>query len=69
MVELIKNGSVTSAKGFVAGATYAGLKTQDEDALDLCILLSERPTAVAGTFSTNKVVAPSVTLSRQRVAE
>ena len=69
MVELIKNGSVTSAKGFVAGATYAGLKTQEEDTLDLCILLSERPAAVAGTFSTNKVLSPSVTLSRQRVAK
>lgn len=69
MVELIENGSVTSAKGFVAGATYAGLKTQDEDTLDLCILLSERPAAVAGTFSTNKILSPSVTLSRQRVAK
>jgi len=52
--------------GFLAGGTYAGLKTQDEGVLDLGILLSERPAAVAATFSTNSVVSPSVTLSKQR---
>ena len=35
--------------------------------LDLAILLSERPAAVAATFTTNAVVSPSVTLSRERV--
>ena len=67
MIELIQDGSVTSAKGFLASGTYAGLKTQDEDALDLGILLSERPAAVAGTFASNRIMSPSVTLSRQRV--
>jgi glutamate N-acetyltransferase/amino-acid N-acetyltransferase len=67
MVELIQDGSVTSALGFLAGGTYAGLKTQDEGALDLGIILSEHPAAVAGTFTRNRIVSPSVTLSRQRV--
>jgi glutamate N-acetyltransferase/amino-acid N-acetyltransferase len=66
MIELIQGGGVTSAMGFVAGGTYAGLKTQDEGVLDLGILLSERPAAVAATFTTNSVVSPSVTLSKQR---
>ena len=67
MIELIQDGSVTSAKGFLASGTYAGLKTQDDDALDLGIIVSERPAAVAGVFTRNRVVSPSVTLSRARV--
>ena len=67
MIELVHGGSVTSARGYTAGATYAGLKTHGGDTLDLAILLSETPATVAGTFSTNKVVSPSVVLTRQRV--
>lgn len=66
MVELINDGSVTSAKGFTAGGTYAGLKTQGDGVLDLGILLSDTPANLAATFSTNKVLSPSVVLSRQR---
>ena len=66
MFELINDGSVTSAKGFLAGGTYAGLKTQENGTLDLGILLSETPASLAATFSTNKILSPSVVLSRQR---
>jgi glutamate N-acetyltransferase/amino-acid N-acetyltransferase len=66
MIELIQGGSVTSPKGFRAGGTYAGLKKRDDKVLDLGILLSERPATVAATFTTNKVVSPSVVLSRER---
>ena len=69
MIELVQGGSVTSAKGYLAGGTYAGLKTSGEEALDLAILLSDIPATVAGMFTTNKVVSPSVTLTRQRVAK
>ncbi len=66
MIELVQDGSVTSAKGFAAGATYAGLKTQEEGVLDLGILLSDVPANLAATFSTNKILSPSVVLSRER---
>jgi len=65
MIELIKGGGVTSAEGFSAGATYAGLKTES-GTLDLGILLSDRPANSAATFTTNSVESPSVTVSRQR---
>lgn len=65
-IELIEGGSVTSPKGYRAGGVYAGLKSAGEGVLDLGILVSERPAAVAGTFSTNKILSPSVTLSRRR---
>ena len=66
MFELVQGGGVTSPKGYLAGATYAGLKTLTEDALDLGILVSERPASLAATFTTNRIESPSVTLSRRR---
>ena len=66
MIEIINDGSVTSAKGFLAGGTYAGLKTQENGVLDLGILLSETPASLGATFSQNKILSPSVILSRQR---
>jgi len=68
MIELVQGGSITSARGFLAGGAFAGIKTAGDDALDLAILLSEAPAAVAGTFTTNRIESPSVTLSRQRAA-
>ncbi|MSQ12182.1 MAG: bifunctional glutamate N-acetyltransferase/amino-acid acetyltransferase ArgJ [Dehalococcoidia bacterium] len=67
-VKVLKDGSVTSAKGFVAGATYAGLKAPKEGQLDLGILLSRQATATAGTFTTNLVKSPSVVLSQRHLA-
>ncbi|MBM3933612.1 MAG: bifunctional glutamate N-acetyltransferase/amino-acid acetyltransferase ArgJ [SAR202 cluster bacterium] len=69
MIELIKGGSVTSAKGFIAGGTYAGLKRSGEDVLDLGLLYSEVLANVAATFTTNMVKSPSVVLSQRRVAK
>ena len=68
MIELIQGGSATSAKGFTAGGTFVGIKTAGDDALDLGILMSESPAAVAGVFSSNKILSPSVTLTRKRVS-
>ena len=66
MIEVINGGGVTSAAGFSAGATSAGLKTES-GALDLGILLSDRPATVAGTFTSNSIKSPSVTVSRERI--
>ena len=65
-LKIIEGGGVTSAQGFVAGGVYAGLKSE-EGTLDLGVLLSERTATVAATFSTNRILSPSVTLSRERV--
>ena len=66
-IEIIEDGSVTSPQGYKAGGVYAGLKSAGEGVLDLGILVSERPAAVAGTFSTNKILSPSVTVSKRRI--
>lgn len=64
----VPGGNVTTPKGFRAGATYAGLKTYAKDKLDLCILVSEAPCVVAGLFTRNSIVSPSVELDKERVA-
>jgi glutamate N-acetyltransferase/amino-acid N-acetyltransferase len=51
----------------LAGGVFAGLKSPGEGVLDLGILVSDRPASVAGTFSTNRILSPSVTLSKQRI--
>ena len=65
--KIIDGGTVTSPRGFSAGATFAGLKSPGPGKLDLGLLLSDSPCTVAGTFSQNSIVSPSVTLSRSTV--
>ena len=67
-ITVIPDGSVTSPLGFVAGATYAGIRTYAPGKVDLGMLISESSAAAAGTYSTNKILSPSVTVSRKNVA-
>ena len=57
-IEFLEGGTVTTPRGFSAGATYAGLKTYAEDKLDLGIILSETPCTVAGVFTTSTIRSP-----------
>ena len=68
-VDLIPGGGVTSPRGFLAGATGAGIKTENGSRLDLGILHSEVPCTAAAVFSQNKVKAAPVILSQQRLAK
>ncbi len=67
-VRFIPGGTVTSSKGYRAGGTYAGLKSQGPDVYDLGILVSDGPASVAGTFSRNKILSPSVTVTKEKSA-
>ena len=69
VTEFITSGGVTSPQGFQAGATYAGIKEKAEGNLDLGILFSEVPCAVAAVFTTNRIKAAPVLLSQQRLRE
>ena len=66
-ISFITSGTVTSPKGFWAGATYAGIKKKGDGALDLGILYSEVPCVAVGLFTTNKIKAAPVVLSQQRL--
>ena len=68
MIQLIHRGGVSSAQGFTAGGVYAGIKTAGDCVFDLGIVVSDSPASAAGVFSQNKVLSPSVTLSRRRIA-
>ncbi len=65
-IEEIKDGSITSTQGFLAGATCAGIKSA-RNALDLTILISEAPCRPATMFTTNKIKAAPVVLSMKHI--
>ena len=66
-IEFIPGGSVTSPKGFCAGATHAGIKKQTKESLDLGILFSEELCAATALFTTNRIKAAPVVLCQQRL--
>jgi glutamate N-acetyltransferase/amino-acid N-acetyltransferase len=65
-IDFIENGTVTSVKGFKAGATNAGIKKKGPK-LDLGILLSETPCVAAGVFTRNKIKAAPVIVCQNRL--
>ncbi len=60
---------VTTPRGFLAGATYAGMKTYGEGKLDLGLLYSERRCAAAATFTRNRVRGAPVIVSERHLAD
>ncbi len=65
----VEGGTITTVPGFLAGATYAGLKTYADDKLDLGLILSEAPCVAAGVFTTNVIRSPSVTVTEEHLAQ
>lgn len=64
-MKLIKDGGITSPKGFLASGIYAGIKRTER--LDLSVIYSERDAAAAGVFTTNKVKAPPLHVTEQHI--
>src|ERR1700737_4549560 len=65
-IQTIVDGSVTSARGFRAGALAAGIKASGKP--DLGIWAADVECVAAATFTPNKFPAAPVILSRQRLA-
>jgi glutamate N-acetyltransferase/amino-acid N-acetyltransferase len=65
--DYMPSGGVTSPGGFLAGAVSAGVKYSPGKRLDLGILYSPKICNAAGVFTTNKVKAAPVLLSRERL--
>ena len=63
----IHKGTVTSPEGFLAGATFVSIKAWGERPFDLAILYSDVPCAAAAVFTTNRIKAAPVVLSRNRL--
>lgn len=58
-------GGVCAPKGFKAGGIACGIKKSNQS--DVALLVSEMPAAAAGIFTTNKVQAAPVLVSKQRL--
>jgi len=75
--EWVADGSITTPRGFRAGAVAAGIKSApptevtaqstDTSRFDLGLLAADRPCSVAGIFTKNRVCGAPVTLCRERV--
>ena len=68
-IEHMEGGTVTTPRGFSAGATYAGLKTFSEDKLDLAMLLSEAPCAAAGVYTTSTIRSFAVSVTKEHLEQ
>jgi len=64
-IEFIASGSITSPRGFHAGATCAGIKKEAKGVLDLAILFSEVPCVATAVFTTNRVKAAPIIWCQQ----
>ena len=61
-------GGVTAPHGFLAGSAYCGVKAINKDNPDIALIFSQQKTVAAATFTTNKVKAAPVRVSRTHVA-
>lgn len=68
-IEFIAEGTITSPRGFRVGTTYAGIKKEADNALDLGILSSDTPCLAAALFTTNKIKAAPIVFCQQRLQE
>jgi glutamate N-acetyltransferase/amino-acid N-acetyltransferase len=55
--------------GFTVAAVSADIRDKNNDQLDLGLIFAEEGASVAAVFTTNAVVAPPVTICRERVAD
>ena len=60
------NGGITAPAGFTAAGIACGIKT---DGLDLALIGAGRPVSAAGLFTTNRVTAAPVVVSREHLAQ
>ena len=59
------NKTLTAPAGFLVSAVKAGIKQSGN--LDLGLIVAEKPCTAAAVFTTNKVVGPAVTVSREHI--
>jgi glutamate N-acetyltransferase / amino-acid N-acetyltransferase len=59
------SGGICAPQGFKAGGIACGIKKNEQ--LDLALIASEIPATAAGIFTTNKVQAAPITISKQHL--
>jgi glutamate N-acetyltransferase/amino-acid N-acetyltransferase len=64
----VNRRGVTFAGGFAAGAAAAGVKSGTADRLDVALLVAERPSVAAATFTQNQVIAAPCVVTKRHLA-
>ena len=66
-LELIADGTVTTPRGFLAGAAKVGVRS-DWDKLDVGIVYSEEPCVAAGVYTKNNLKGASLIVSMEHLS-
>lgn len=66
-LEIISDGTVTTPRGFLAGATKVGVRS-DWDKLDVGIVYSETPCLAAGVYTKNNLKGASLLVSMEHLS-
>src|SRR3989304_1766805 len=66
-IELIEEGSVTTPRGFLAGARHVGIRS-DWQKLDLALLHSEQPCKAAAVYTSNRLKAAPLLITQKHLA-
>lgn len=61
------DGGVCAPQGFLGSAVSCGIKKPEATRLDLALIYSTEPCVSAGTFTTNRVQAACVKVSREHL--
>ena len=61
------DGGVCAPRGFLGSAVSCGIKKPTATRLDLALIYSTEPCVSAGTFTTNRVQAACVKVSREHL--
>lgn len=69
VIEKIEGGSVTSPQGFLAGATYAGIKKKGDNILDLAVLTSQARCNAAAVFTLSEIKSAPIYVSWDHLDE
>src|SRR5688572_1736553 len=62
-LSFVDGGTITHVPGYRAAGVACGIKKGD--ALDLAMVVSDRPCVAAAVFTTNKIQSPGVTFDRE----
>jgi glutamate N-acetyltransferase/amino-acid N-acetyltransferase len=65
----VPDGTITTPKGFRAGATTAGIRDSAPGRLDLALLASDRPCAAAAVYTKSKVMGPPLHITKRHLAD
>jgi glutamate N-acetyltransferase/amino-acid N-acetyltransferase len=65
----LPDGTITSPRGFLAGATDAGIKEAAPGRLDLALLSSERPCAAAAVYTQSTMRGPPIVLAQRHLED